>query len=113
MQVSADDIKRFIDQQLGDPLLSLKRIAVHFCCSTRTLHRVFAVDGDSVERYIWRRRIERCMRELDDARSLTELAYRYGFNSSTHFSRLFKMHYGMTPTEFIRLKRQKDLLCRS
>lgn len=112
-QVSADDIKRFIDQKLGDPLLSLKRIAAHFSCSTRTLQRAFAAEGDSVERYIWRRRIERCMRELDDARSLTELAYRYGFNSSTHFSRLFKMHYGMTPTEFIRLQRQEGSLCRS
>lgn len=112
-QVIVDDIKRFIDQKLGDPLLSLKRIAIHFSCSKRTLQRAFASDGDSVERYIWRRRIERCMRELDDARSLTELAYRYGFNSSTHFGRLFKMHYGMTPTEFIRLQRQEKTPCRS
>ncbi len=112
-KVSVDDIKRFIDEKLGDPLLSLKRIAVHFSCSKRTLQRIFAANGDSVERYIWRRRIERCMRELDGARSLTELAYRYGFNSSTHFSRLFKMHCGMTPTEFIRLQRREAGFCRS
>lgn len=103
-QFNADDIKRFIDGHLGDPLLSLERIAAHFSCTKRTLHRAFAADGESVERYIWRRRIERCVQELSaNAQSLTELAYRHGFNSSTHFSRLFKMYCGMTPTAFIRL----------
>jgi AraC-like DNA-binding protein len=111
-QINVDGIKRFIEQHLDDALLSLEQIAAHFSCSKRTLHRVFAANGESIERYIWRRRIVRCARELgsEDTVSLTDLAYRYGFNSSTHFSRLFKKHYGMTPTAYIRLQRQTETL---
>ena len=108
-QIRVDGIKRFIEQYIGDALLSPEQIAAHFYCSKRTLHRAFAIDGESMERYIWRRRIECCAQELSsvDTLSLTDLAYSYGFNSSTHFSRLFKTRYGMTPTEFMQLQRKK------
>ena len=31
---------------------------------------------------------------------ITEVAYRWGFNDSAHFSRLFKASFGMSPTQY-------------
>lgn len=103
-RVNAECIKRFIEQHLDDPLLCIEHIARHFFCSTRTLHRTFSTtSNESIANYLWRRRIECCARELNTERgSISNLAYRYGFSSATHFNRLFKKYYKMTPTQFIK-----------
>lgn len=32
--------------------------------------------------------------------NLSEIAYRVGFSDQAHFSRSFKRHFGMTPSEY-------------
>ncbi len=57
--------------------------------------------GDTVAAAIRRFRLDRCREELEDrrqrARSITEIAFRWGFNDSAHFSRVFKARFGMSP----------------
>jgi hypothetical protein len=48
-----------------------------------------------------RRRLLRCRAELDGAdteASITEIAYRWGFNDSAHFSRLFSLFRNVADT---------------
>ena len=35
--------------------------------------------------------------------NISEVAFSIGFNSLTYFTRLFKKHYGMTPSDYIQL----------
>jgi AraC-like DNA-binding protein len=31
---------------------------------------------------------------------ISQIAYQWGFKNSTHFGRLFKQHFGFTPSEY-------------
>lgn len=49
-------------------------------------------------------RLERCAENLRDPAlgdlNLTQIAYRWGFNDSAHFSRVFKEEFGQTPSDY-------------
>ncbi|MDE1169273.1 MAG: helix-turn-helix domain-containing protein [Pseudomonas sp.] len=98
-------IKGFIEDRLADTDLTIDRIAAAQGCSTRTLHRLFEEDlGCSLSEYIWHRRLTRCAEDLRNPdlshRSITEVALSWGFVSSSHFSRAFKVAFGLTPRLF-------------
>jgi len=101
--VRRSQVRNFIEANLKDPTLSVGSIAKTFRISPRYLHILFAQEGETVGEYIRRRRMDECHRRLEDPnwrhRSITELAYGWGFNSTTHFARVFKERYGVTPRE--------------
>jgi AraC-like DNA-binding protein len=57
--------------------------------TTRYLHHLFSDQDETVARYILRRRLEACSRALlspsQRGRTVTAIAFDYGFNSPTHF----------------------------
>ncbi|MGW2700506.1 helix-turn-helix domain-containing protein [Streptomyces sp. NPDC001340] len=97
-------IRRFIDLNLSDVELSPERIARAHHISVRYLHKLFADEGTTVGRRILLRRLEQCRRELADRsrgiRTIAAVAGHWGFASATHFSRVFRATYGMTPSEW-------------
>jgi len=107
--VLRERVKHYVNLHLGDPDLDLDRIAAHMRCSKRYLHRVFEAEDCSLDRFIWQARLQRChdaLASLPGARrSISEIAFAWGFNSTAHFSRLFRQRYGMTP----RLLRSRTL----
>lgn len=97
-------VRRFIEDNLDDPALSASSIARAHAISVRTLHLLFADTGTTVSRSIRQRRLDVCYRELSRARpgkTVTDVASRWGFVDSAHFSRLFKQAYGVTPSSVI------------
>ncbi len=102
-------VRQYIDRHLADADLSIERIARELRCSKRYLHRVFEREDATVERYIWRARLQRCRQALEqrdgDDASISGTAYRWGFNSVAHFSRLFKAEFGLSPSAFVRARR--------
>jgi AraC-like DNA-binding protein len=67
----------------------------------RSLHLLFADTGTTVSRWIRDRRLKICYRELSRAGhkdTVTNVAFRWGFNDSAHFSRTFKEAFGVTPS---------------
>lgn len=99
-----DRIKAFITANLDDPALSLDGVAGALNCSKRYLHKLFRDETETLNEYIWRSRLEMVRRDLDDPvqihRSITDIAFAWGFNSSAHFSRLFRERYGVSPTGY-------------
>lgn len=92
-----------MDRQYADPLdiAALARIAhvsqAHFI---RTFRAVF---GETPNRYLQRRRVERAMfllRETD--RSITDICMDVGFTSLGTFSRMFRDVVGVAPSDFRR-----------
>lgn len=61
-------------------------------------------------RWVWVQRLEQCYRELiQDAsarRTISEIAYAWGFNDQAHFSRTFRKHYGVSPRSLRRRSEQ-------
>ncbi len=82
-------IKRYIEANLRNPELSVRSVAAAFGISPRYLHIMFSRDVETVSDYVLRRRLEECGRQLADAlwrqRTITEIAFGWGFNNATHF----------------------------
>ncbi len=97
-------IKRFIETNLDDPDLTPRTIAAAFNISTRYLHMLFSHENESVSHYILRRRLEECARQMTDAfwrdKTITEIAFHKGFNNTTHFARVFKEQFGVSPRQY-------------
>ena len=72
--------------------------------SVRYANTLLALQDTSLARYIQDLRLERCRKILEDTtqahRTLTEIAFAWGFSDQSHFSRAFKIAYGVTPREF-------------
>jgi AraC-like DNA-binding protein len=101
-------IINYIEAHLNDPELTPTRIAEACRMTTRYLHHLFSDQDETVARYILRRRLEACSRALlspaQRARTVTAIAFDYGFNSPTHFGRVFRARFGATPREYRREK---------
>lgn len=93
----------YIDQHLQNPDLTPSVIARENLISLRYLHLIFARKGLKVAALIRQRRMEHAkiaLRSADKGTSITEIAFRMGFQDSAHFSRLFRQHCGMSPIQF-------------
>lgn len=97
-------ITAFADRHLSDPDLSPQAIADAHHISVRYVHRLFQDEGTTVSRWIQRRRLEACRRELSrpgrNVPAVMAIAHRFGFTSPSHFSRVFRAAYGMSPREW-------------
>jgi AraC family transcriptional activator of tynA and feaB len=100
----AAQIKDFIEAHLAETNLGPSEIAAAVGISVRHLHRVFARKGHTVGDWIRERRLEQCRNDLADARlrerSITDIAFGWGFSESAHFSRSFKKVFGVCPREY-------------
>ncbi|WP_196492972.1 helix-turn-helix domain-containing protein [Burkholderia stagnalis] len=95
-----NSIRQYIEDNLDDPELCAASIATAHRISVRTLHIAFAGTGTTVGRWIRDRRLKVCYRELCAAagtKTVTDVAYRWGFNDAAHFSRTFKQAFGVSP----------------
>jgi AraC-like DNA-binding protein len=103
-QARLRSIKVWLEDHLCDPGLTLEAVAKANAISLRYLHSLFRLEGTSVSQWIWNRRLERSYDMLlkSDARSLTEIAYDVGFNSSSHFSTMFRRRFGIRPSDLRR-----------
>ena len=97
-------IINYIHAHLYDPELTPAQIARACRITTRYLHYLFSDGEETVTRYILRRRLEGCaqalMADSQLGRTVTAIAFDHGFNSATHFGRVFRAHFGMTPREY-------------
>lgn len=97
-------IVNYIEAHLGDPDLTPMKVAQACKMTPRYLHHLFSQESETVARYILRRRLEECSRALalpaQRGRTVTAIAFDYGFNSPTHFGRVFRARYGVTPRDY-------------
>ncbi len=72
--------------------------------STRYLSKLFESAGTSAGRFIWEQRLARIERDLGNAtladRSISDIAFGWGFNDMSHFSRAFRARFGDCPRSY-------------
>lgn len=100
-------IKRYIEQNLRDSDLNVERIAPALGMSPRYVRMLFTDEKETVSAYILRRRLEVCAAQmvspLARCRTITAVAFDWGFSNAAHFSRVFRRHFGVSPTEYRRM----------
>lgn len=91
----------YIARNIGDSTLSPVSVAGAHNVSVRYLHRVYATHGQSFAKSLREDRLTRCYNDLkrNDMQTITEVAFRWGFNDMAHFSRIFKRQYGCVPSK--------------
>ena len=96
-------IRAAIEARLSDPALTAATVAAAAGISERYANAVLAKEGTSIRRLILARRLARCRSALEDPlqkqRSVSDIAYRWGFSDMTHFGRAFRAVYGLLPSE--------------
>jgi AraC-like DNA-binding protein len=96
-------IKACVRAHLQDPHLNVALISGELKSSASTLHRTWASEACSLSDYIWAQRLEHAKRDLCDpslaARSVSEIAFSWGFNDAAHFSRAFRSRFACAPRE--------------
>lgn len=102
-QLLMQQVRHYIETNLGSPELSPSQIAAAHFISTRHLHGLFREKGTTVSTWIRERRLENCRRDLIEPLnahlSVGAIAARWGFVEAAHFSRVFKAAYEMSPSE--------------
>jgi AraC-like DNA-binding protein len=94
---------QYIDVHLGDPELSVGRVAAALRISVSYLHHLFKSADMAVADHIRRRRLERCRDDLADplyaGEQIAEIALRWGFRDMPNFSRAFRRAFGRSPRD--------------
>ncbi len=94
-------IEDWIDNHLGNTVITPAVVAAEHSVSIRTVHRVFAETGDTLGSVIRLRKLMRARRELECTdHSIAAIASYWGFADSSHFTRTFKQQFGMSPSDF-------------
>ena len=95
-------LKVTIENALGDHSLRPVGAAAAAGISVRYANALLAEEGTSLERFIVSRRLLRCHQTLSDPaqahRTVSDIAYSYGFSDPSHFTRRFKAQFGCSPS---------------
>lgn len=96
-------INRTIDfiREHYDEELNLDRLASIACFSKFHFHRLFrTIVGETLSDFVQRIRLEKSVQKLttEAEKSITEIALECGFSCSQNYARVFKAHYGVSPS---------------
>ena len=84
--------------------VTVTAIASNLCMSTRQFQRkITAITGETPSAYIMQLRIKQAKKLMTSGgdMNITQVAEECGFEDASNFSRTFKKHCGMTPTQFM------------
>ena len=97
-------LRMAIESRLGDPALDPSSAAAAAGISVRYANTLLSEQGTSLQRFIMSRRLDQCRRALEDPaqshRTITEIAFAWGFSDLSHFDRRFKAEYGCAPRDY-------------
>lgn len=97
-------VQNHILENLGDGSLSITSIAGQLHLSPSSIHRAFALDGETVMSWVWQQRLDRIRETLLGGKyegTLTDLFLVWGFSDPAHFSRAFRRRYGHAPSDLL------------
>ncbi|CCH55449.1 histidine kinase [Fibrisoma limi BUZ 3] len=96
------EIYQHIEARLDDSQLTVENLALMSSMSRRTLHRkLTALTNLSANDIIRNYRLRRATDFLRAGHSVSDTAYRVGFDNPAYFTTVFKQVYQRTPSEFL------------
>lgn len=97
-----DKAVKYVEENMGRSDLSVEELAQAMGMSRVHLYKkIIALTGKSPIEFIRRIRLKRSCQYLTESQlSISEIAYKLGFNTPRYFSAYFKDEFGMTPREY-------------
>ena len=97
------DIKGFIAEHYGDEDLGIDSLAKNLYVHYSHLCLVFKREtGSTLNEYMTECRMEKAKELFDGGnRSVSDVAIRVGYPDANYFGKLFKKHYGTTPSRYV------------
>lgn len=94
--------REYINRNFENPLLGLSEVAEYVGVSKAHFSHIFkAVAGVSFTVFVRSRRIEAAkFRLVHSEKTVTEICFQCGFNSMTHFNRVFRSSERVSPREY-------------
>lgn len=97
-------LKAHVRAHLADPDLSLAETAAALGISPRYVNDLLSDEQTSFQRHVLSERLAQCERDLSSPmlahRHVSEIAFAWGFNDLSHFGRVFREHFGLSPRDF-------------
>lgn len=89
----------YLQANIEDETLSMGTISSAMHVSERTLFRAFAKHQSTPMQQLWLARLKRSydLLETGQVKLVTQAAYQTGFNDVSHFCRVFRKEYGVSP----------------
>ncbi|TDO22705.1 hybrid sensor histidine kinase/response regulator transcription factor [Pedobacter duraquae] len=114
IEIESTDVKllnkivHYVQEKMSNPELSVEDLSKHVGMSRGSLyHKLLEITGLTPIEYIRSIKLERAVEFLEKSDfNVAQIAYMTGFGTPSYFSRLFKAHYGMLPSEYISTKRK-------
>lgn len=107
VELPTDTLLAFCRKNLHRPDLSPSYVSLAMRISIRTLHARFQKMQTTFGAWILAERLGLCRRALENPlwanRSISEIAYNNGFRDISHFSKAYKTHFGVPPSEWRKL----------
>lgn len=101
LQLAREYIHSKVDQQV-----SLEEVARESCLSRYHLHRSFTrVFRRTPHAYLTALRLEKAQSLLQAGRTVTDVCMDVGFSSVSSFSRLFRSHFGSSPSSLRKIRK--------
>ena len=91
----------FINENMSDSDLSVELLAAELNLSRSQLYRkIKTLTGQTVNEFLRKIRLQRAKQLLESgSANVSEVCYKVGFSSPSYFTKCFKAHFGMLPTE--------------
>lgn len=99
------DIHRVVEENYTSPI-TLKEMAYLSGRSLSSFKRDFQdIYNTTPAKWIREKRLSKARQMLQTSNmSVADVAYNLGFENPTHFSRIFKQHYGVSPSSLVSIK---------
>ncbi|NTF97923.1 helix-turn-helix domain-containing protein [Rhizobium rhizogenes] len=108
-------IKAYLNVNIADPDLNPVMVADAVGITVSYLHKIFMLNNTTLMQAILAERLERCRKDiakLDRAGGISQVAYAWGFNDASHFSRSFRKRFGVSPREYRIQIEERDAIWR-
>ena len=91
----------FINKNIGDSDLSVELLAAELNLSRSQLYRkIKTLTGQTVNEFLRKIRLQRAKQLLESgSANVSEVCFKVGFSSPSYFTKCFKAHFGVLPTE--------------
>lgn len=101
-------IGRFIEEHITDSELSIEELSQKMYMSRGTLYsRILSLTGETPVEYVRSFKLKKAVELLEKSdMKISQIGYEVGFSNPNYFARAFKAKYGISPTEYINLKRE-------
>ncbi|KAB5490639.1 hybrid sensor histidine kinase/response regulator transcription factor [Flagellimonas hadalis] len=107
-----EKILEHIHANIGDPLLGVESLASELKLSRSQLYRkIKTLSGMTASEFIRSVRLKVAKQILENGgeTNIGELSYRVGFSSPSYFTKCFKHHFGVIPTQLAALKNSPEI----